>query len=173
MGVPGQAKPFFLVSSQLDLGARCAGGVHAVLGTVKDQDSAINGECGDDVRVLGLISGLVHFAGVVNLLGDLERDDGRLAATWPASVAAKLPALLVILSRVGLDGLGDLEFGYLDIVGLPLGCVGSDKQPVDCLVLFLQILDVGEPLGRQGGPFERGARLVSRCAARRGLGALT
>ena len=157
VGVPGQAETLFLVPDQLVLGVGGAAGVRAVLGAVVDEHLAVHRQRGNDVGVLGLVSGLVDLAGVVDLLDNLEGDDRRLPAALPAAVPAQLAAVLVKLASIGLDRLGNVQLGNLEVVWLLPRCVSSDQQSVDCLVLLLDVFDVGEPLGCQGRPLERGA----------------
>jgi hypothetical protein len=126
----------------------------AVLRPVENQNLSIDGERGDDVWVLRLVSCFVDLARVIDLLGDFEGDDRRLAAARPATIAAKLTTLLVKIRGIGFDRLWDLEFRDLNVIGFSFGRVRSNQQPVDCLVLILQVLHVGEPLGRQSWPLE-------------------
>jgi hypothetical protein len=108
------------MTDQFDLRIRRARGRQTVLGAVKDQHLAIDREGGNDVRVLRLISGLVDLARVVNLLGDVELDDRRLSRRCLAPMAANLAALLVVVTRVGLNKLGNLKLRDLEIVWLSL-----------------------------------------------------
>jgi hypothetical protein len=157
MGVPAQPKAFLLMANKLDLRARRARGGQAVLGAVEDQDLAINGERGDDVWVLRLVPGLVDLARMVDLLGDVELDDRRLPGRCLAAVATDLTALLIIVARVRVHKLGKLYFRNLEVVGLVLCRVGSEKQSVDRVVLVADILDIGKPLGGQCWPLQRRA----------------
>lgn len=146
MWVPGQTEPFGLVADKLNLGVWLAGLMKAaVLGAVENQDPAVNCECSNDVWVLRLVSGLVDLAGVIDLLRDLESDDGRLPSS--TAIATNLATLFVIVGRVRRCGFRNLEFRNLEVVGLAFGCVGTDEQSVDSLVLVLDVLDIGEPLG--------------------------
>src|SRR4051794_25051372 len=90
VGIPVETEALFLVTVKLDLGSWGACWVEAVLCAVEDQDPAVDGECRNDIGVLGLVAGLVHLARVIDLLGDLETDGRRLPRRCLASIAANL-----------------------------------------------------------------------------------
>ena len=154
MRVPAQTKPLGLVSMALELGVDLARRLAAVLGPVEDENASINTESGNQIRVLRLVARLVDLVRVVNLLDNVELDGRHVLGL---AVAADLAALLVVLVGVGGDVGGDLDLGDLDVVLDAGRRVRAEQQPVDAVVLVLGLLDVGEPLGRQGRPLERGA----------------
>lgn len=157
MGIPGQTKALLLMANKFDLRARCARRCQAVLGPVEDQDLAINSESGDDVGILRLVARLVDLARVVDLLGDVELDDGLLSRRCLAAIAADLATLLVVITGVRVGRLWKFYLRNLEIVGLALCSVGSEEQSVDFVVFVLDILDIGKPLRSQRGPLQRRA----------------
>ena len=96
---------------RVDLSLRLAG----MLSTVKDENLSIDAHSRKDVGILGLVSGLVDLAGVIDLLRNVELDLGDLAGL---AVATNLTPVLVEILGVGLGGLWDFYLGDLDVVGL-------------------------------------------------------
>ena len=168
MRVPAQPKTFLLMADQLDLWVRCARGHYAVLGSVEDQNLAVDSERRDDVGILRLVARLVDLARVVDLLGDVELDDGRLPRRALVAIAANLACRIVVVVGARNDRLGKLNLGNLEVVGLALSRVGSDEQPMDRVVVLFHVLDIGKPLRRQCRPLQRRACGLSaglpRCA---------
>lgn len=148
MRIPAETKSLLLVTLQCYLGVDLAIRVDAVLGAVKHQDLAINSQRGNEVWVLGAVAGLVDLAIVVDLLDNVPLDCSLLCL----AVASNFASLLIVVARVYLDGLGDLNLGDLKIVRLAFGGVGTNQSSMDAAVLSLGFLDVGEPLDRQGRP---------------------
>src|ERR1700748_1715023 len=93
-------------------------GLHRMLCPVKDQDSAVDAQRGNNVRVLRLVSGFVNFGGVGDFLDDIE-SEGCLRVP----VAAYFSALLVVVSRIGRLHAWDLNRSDLDVVLRLAGCV--------------------------------------------------
>ena len=151
MGVPAESKALAAVSMELYLGVDLALRLARVLRAIKDEDLAINAHGGQDIRVLGLVPSLVDFAGVVNLLSDVELDLGSVASL---AVAAHLAALIVVVLGAWLSLLGNLHLGDLDVVRLLVRGMGSDEETVDPDVLVLRLFHVREPLGGERGPLQ-------------------
>jgi hypothetical protein len=82
-----------------------------VLRAIEYENSAVHGECGNDIGILGLIACFVDFARVVDLLHNVEIE--RLFGT---SVAANLSSLFVELCQVGHTIVGNLDMGDLNVI---------------------------------------------------------
>jgi hypothetical protein len=150
VGIPAQTEALLLVAMKLDLGVDLAVGRVAVLGAIKDENPGVGGQCCDEVGVLRAVARLVHLLGVVDLLNNVPLH-GSLVNL---AVAANLASLVIVVAGVGLDRLGDLDLGDLQVVLLALGGVGANERTVDAAVLALGLLDIGEPLDGQGWPGE-------------------
>lgn len=128
-----------------------------MLGPVKDEDLAIDGESGNNVGVLGLVAGLVDLARVVDLLGNLEADGRRLSRRSLASIATNLATLLVVIAGIGRAELGNLNLCNLEVIRLSFRSMSANQQTVDDVVLVLRVFDIRKPLGSESGPFQGGA----------------
>ena len=133
MWVPAKTEAFLLMADQLDLRVWRARGRQAVLGPVKDQDLSVDGKRRDDVGVLRLVARLVDLARVVDLLCDVELDDGRLPRRCLAAIAANLATLLDTVRIPERSLVGNMNwatFLFRDVVqerldgGNPFGNIG-------------------------------------------------
>jgi len=120
-----------------------------VLGVVEDVDLAGDDLGGDETGVLGHVPGPVDLALVVDLLDNLDLG-------LEAPKAAVLALLLVVLLGVDAGRVGgDPDGGNEEVVLVPLGGVCPQDEPVGGVVLAGELLDVGQPLHREGGPLQR------------------
>lgn len=151
MGVPVKTKALCLVTNQLNLGIDFSEGgrVERMLCSIKDEDLAVHTEGGNNIGVLGLVSSLVNFPRVLDLLNNVAFDGGNIACL---AVATNFSALIVVLVGVGCHSLGDLNVGNLDKVGALIRRVGAEEQSVNPVVLALGLLDIWEPLDSKGRP---------------------
>jgi len=94
----------------LELGFDGAGGLAAVLGTIKDENATVDAKGGNQIGILRLISCFVNLVGVIDLLNDVEADGGDV---FRLSIAADLAALFIVLFGVGGHGFGYLDLGDL------------------------------------------------------------
>lgn len=164
MRIPGETEALLLVAFEAYLSVDLAVGLGAVLGAVKDEDGAVDGESSNQIGVLRAVARLVHFGGVVDLLGDVPGH----ALGVGLAMAADLAALLVVVAGIGGGLGGDGDLGNLDVVGLVVRGVGADEGAVDAAVLASRLLDVGEPLDGEGGPGEgRAGADQEACSAAR------
>lgn len=126
MRVPVEAEALCLVANELNLGVDFAkgGGLKGVLCSVKDEDLAVDTEGGNDVGVLGLVSGLVDLARVLDLLDNVALDGGHVSGF---SVSTNLAALLIVVVGIRRHSLRDLNVGNLDKVGALIGRVGAEE----------------------------------------------
>ena len=136
------------MSLKLDLGIDLAIGLGTVLGSVEDENAAIDGESCDKVGVLRTVSGLVDLVWVIDLLHDVPLHGGSVAL----AVATYLAPVFVVVARIRIERLRDLNFGNLEVILHPVRGVRAEQHPVDTGILALGLLDVGEPLYRQGWP---------------------
>ena len=84
----------------------------AVLCAIKHQNSSINAHCGNDVRILWLVSSLVNLSWMINLLLDVHFD-GSLFSRAGVAVATNLSALFIVIMWVGCNVLW--EFNICDL----------------------------------------------------------
>lgn len=154
-----QPKSLFFVTNQLNLRIWHSVWRQAMLGAIEYEDSTLYRECGDNVWVLRLIPSLVDFAGMVNLLDDIKFDNWRRGSRSRrlVTVTANLTAFLIMVVGIRLGHLGNVNFDDLNIVWLPFSGVRSEQESVRPRILVLAILNVREPLCRQGRPLKRGA----------------
>lgn len=112
-----------------------------MLGAIKDKDLSIDAHCGDDVGILWLISSLVDFSGMVNLLfnGHLDRS---LLAIRRTAVATDFSPLLVVIVRVCCDILWQFNIGDLEVVLGVVGGVRAYEQSVDGVILACRALEI-------------------------------
>jgi hypothetical protein len=125
MGIPVETETLGLVAYQLDLRVELANGGRGnqgVLGAVKDENFAIDAKGSNNVGVLWLIAGLVHFSGVFNLVHNVAFDGCDIAGL---SIPADFTTFLIIVIRVRGNGLWDLHIGNLEVVGAVIGGVSS------------------------------------------------
>lgn len=106
MWTPAQAKPFLLVAVELHLRVDLTSRYKGMLSPIEDQDPPVRTHCGDDVWVLGLIAGFVHFLWMIDFLYNLKFDliIGHFLAR-PAAIASYLFSILVVVDDVGRHGL--------------------------------------------------------------------
>lgn len=130
MRVPVQAETFGLVSNKLDLSVDLSkgSGLERVLCSVEDEDLAIHTKSGDDVRVLRLISSLVNFSGVLDLLNNLTLDSSDITRL---AVATNLASLLIIVLGIGGYSLWNLNIGNLKKVGALIRSVSAKQEAVN------------------------------------------
>lgn len=116
MRVPVQAETFGLVSNKLNLRVDLSegSGLERVLGSVEDKDFAIDTKSGDDVRILRLISSLINFSGVLDLLNNLALDSSDITRL---TVATNLASLVIVVLGIGRYSLWNLNIGNLKKVG--------------------------------------------------------
>jgi hypothetical protein len=116
MRIPVQAETFGLVSNKLNLSVDLSkgSGLERVLRSVEDKDLAIHTKSGDNVRILRLVSSLVDFSGVLNLLNDLALDSSDITRL---TVATNLASLVIIVLGIGRYSLWNLNIGNLKKVG--------------------------------------------------------
>jgi hypothetical protein len=116
MRVPIQTETLSLVSNKLDLSIDLSKGsrLERVLRSVEDENLAIHTKSGDDVGVLRLISSLVDFSGMLDLLNNLALDSSDITRL---AVATNLTSLLIIVLGIGRHSLWNLNIGNLEKVG--------------------------------------------------------
>lgn len=171
MRVPAQTEPFRRVASQFSLRVDGAARQAAMLGPVEHQHLPVNAHRGDYIGVLRLVSRLVDFAGVVNLLLDGHLDRRRLAGSR-APMASNLALFFVIVALVGCNVLGQLDICDLEVIRCVVRRMRADEEAVDGMVRvgepamlesewtldFIDLrLDVRKPLSCQGRPFQSSA----------------
>lgn len=151
MRVPVQAKTLGLVSDELNLSINLSKGsrVERVLRSVKDKDLAVHAQCRENIRILGLVSSLVHFSRMLDLLNNIALDSRDIARL---SVATDLASFLIVVVGVGRHSLGNLYIGNLKIVGAFIRGMSAKQEAVNFVVLALGLLDIGEPLDCEGRP---------------------
>jgi hypothetical protein len=151
MRVPVQAKTLGLVSDELNLSINLSKGgrVERVLRPVKDKDLAVHAECRENIRILGLVSSLVHFSRMLDLLDNIALDSRDITRL---SVATDLTSFLIVVVGVGRHSLGNLYIGNLEIVGTFIRGMSAKQEAVNFVVLALGLLDIGEPLDCEGRP---------------------
>lgn len=105
--IPAQAEAFLGVTVEFGLGIDSASRHAGMFRSIEDQRSPIRGHCGNDVRILRLISGFVDLLRMIDFLDDVELDLHPVRLLRCASPEAPdfLPIFVVICS-VWRHGLG-------------------------------------------------------------------
>lgn len=172
--VPAQPKTFPIVSKKFYLGVYLACRNARMFSPIPDHNSPICAHCSDYVRVLRLVSRLIHLPFVVDLLHYIESDlHKRTLLSSATSVAADLLTLFIIVCHISYQWLWKLYVGNLKIVLGLARCVGADEETMSGIVLIgyaalisyekhggqrdLRLL-IGQPLSGEGWPFKRGTK---------------
>jgi hypothetical protein len=115
VGIPGEPKAFSFMSNQFNLRINFAqiGWLQWVLCAIKDENLAVDTQCGNDVWVLRLVARLVHFARVLNLLDNVTLDGGRISRL---AVSANFASLFIVVVRIRRKSFRDLNIGNLQVV---------------------------------------------------------
>jgi hypothetical protein len=124
MGTPAEAIAFPLVTNQLDLGFWVWDGSAWMLGLIPNQNSAISAHGCNDIWILRLVSSLVDFAWMGDLLNYVEFHLNGIV-TLSSAIPPNLARLLIVIFGIRLNGVWQLDIGYLKIVGLVVGGVGA------------------------------------------------
>src|SRR5271163_4527417 len=106
---PAQAKPFLLMTNQLNLWFDLARGKARMLRPVPDHHTAIRAHCGDNIRILRLVPSFIYFSRVVDLLYDVEFDFYGCLFRRSAAISADLSRLFVVVFDVGLCRIRQLD----------------------------------------------------------------
>ena len=105
-----------------------------MLGTIEDKNLSINAHRCNNIGVLWLISSLVDFSRVVDLLLNGHLDCGLLAIRRVA-VATNLSSLLVVVMRVCCDILWQFNIGNLEVILGIVGGMRAYQQSMDGVIL--------------------------------------
>lgn len=123
MGGPTQAITLSFVAVEFDLWHDLACRNGRVLRLIPDHHSTICAHRRDDIRILRLVSGLVHLSGMVNLLDDIEFDLNSFSARWPPSVTTNLPCFFIVVFYIGCNSVWKLDICNLEEIGSAIGGV--------------------------------------------------
>ena len=89
-------------------------------------DPPVCTHCGYYIRVLRLVSGLVHFSFVIYFLHDVELDFHLWIFLVSAAITTDLFPFFIIIGCVRRSRLGELYCSYLEVVGSFVGCVSAE-----------------------------------------------
>lgn len=125
MGIPAESETLRFVAQKLHLWVHSSSRLTRVLRTIPDHHPTIRAHGRDDVRVLWLISCLVHLSLVINFLGNVELDL-HLGFLGGTAISTNLTPLLIVVFWVGSIGVGELHMSNLKIILSIAGRVGTD-----------------------------------------------
>lgn len=141
----------------------------AVFCPVKNKNLPINTHGCNDIRILRLISGFVDLSWMIYLLGDGHLDRWGISRRR-VTIAANLSSFLIIVSLIWSDVLWQFDVGDFKVIWRIIGGMRTDQQSMGGVILVrktdgfskitIQVLpaysrfDIGEPLCRQGRPFQ-------------------
>lgn len=115
MWAPTKSKAFFCVAQQFQLGIHRSRRDAGVLRPIPNHDPPVCAHCCNHVGVLRLVSRLVDFALVVNLLHNIELHFHR-ALLGAATVATNFPALFIVVFGFWVIRIGKLYVRNLQVV---------------------------------------------------------
>ena len=115
MRAPAESKTFLCVAQKFHLRVDCSCRQAGMLRTIPDHCSSIRTHGGNDIRILRLITCLVDFTLVINLLNNVELNLhwGLLGAT---PISANLAPFLIVVIWVRSRRVGKLHMGDLQII---------------------------------------------------------
>lgn len=105
MRIPAEPEALCLMTQELHLGIHISSRLARVLRAIPDHHPAVRAHGRDDIRVLWLVSCLVHLSLVINLLGNVELDL-HLWLLRASTITSNLTPFLIIVLGVGSIGVG-------------------------------------------------------------------
>ena len=175
MGTPAETEPFSLVANKFNLRINNTNWHARVFCTVEYHDSSIRTHGRDDIRILRLVSSLVDFSLVVNLLYNGEFHFHRCRfLSRASSIASNLLTFLVVIFGIWSSKVRKLDMRNLKEVLCFARGMGSDEQSMGRVILVRRPmsfslrdmtskrafvpLNIREPLGCKSRPFQRIAK---------------
>lgn len=127
MWIPAKPEALGLMAKELHLWVDVACRHAGMFRPIPDHHSPICAHSRNDVGILRLIPGLVHFAFMVNLLNNIELDF-HLAFFRSSAIAANLASLFIIVLGIRCIVVRQLYMGNLQVVLSVTGSMGTDQK---------------------------------------------